>query len=224
MQKKRKIYKALVDNTVIKCITIKNFKFYVECVDDSEKLLNVISDNDFKKDDSLPYWAELWPSAIALAEYLLENRDQFTNQKVLELGCGVGLGGISAQACGAQIVFSDYEAPALHFAQKNFRRNFSHSAQVILLDWQKFQLKQSFNVVIGADILYENRSFIPIINILSQVLMPGGVVILAEPNRNIAQEFFKQILRNGWSDTSLLKSVELDHKLHRVTIHRILKC
>jgi predicted nicotinamide N-methyase len=222
--KNRKLYKALIDNTIIKSVTIRQQTFRLECILDSEKLLNTISESDFQEDERLPYWAELWPSSLALAEYLLENRDLFVNKELLELGCGLGLGGMAAHTCGARVLFSDYETLALHFTQRNFHRNFKQLAQVTLLDWRNISLKCCFDIIIAADILYEVRLLLPVFNLLSRILLPGGLAIIAEPNRTVAQEFFKLVTRNGWSDKGLLKNVKLDHKLHRVTIHRIRRC
>jgi predicted nicotinamide N-methyase len=44
----------------------------------------------YSSDDRIPFWIDVWPSAIALAEFILES-DEFSNKKVLELGCGLGL-------------------------------------------------------------------------------------------------------------------------------------
>lgn len=38
----------------------------------------------------------IWEAGIVLARYILYNREQFKDKKILELGSGVGIGGISA--------------------------------------------------------------------------------------------------------------------------------
>src|SRR6476659_7426952 len=45
-----------------------------------------------------PYWAKLWPAAPLLAEAIVRNPPP-PDTKLLELGCGSGLVGISALAC-----------------------------------------------------------------------------------------------------------------------------
>ena len=54
----------------------------------------LISEADFDRDERLPYWADLWPSARILAEELAVMR--LRGQRVLELGCGLGLVAIVA--------------------------------------------------------------------------------------------------------------------------------
>ena len=53
-----------------------------------------------------PYWAKLWPAAPLLAEAVVRSRRPIAS--VLELGCGSGLVGITALACGHEVTFSDY--------------------------------------------------------------------------------------------------------------------
>ncbi len=66
----------------------------------------------FAEDERLPYWAELWPSAIGLAHYL--DRDvSLRGKHVLELGCGLGLLGVIAARDGARVLCTDYEPDAL---------------------------------------------------------------------------------------------------------------
>src|SRR5262245_59262804 len=48
---------------------------------------------EFDVDEFLPYWTEIWPGARMLGKVLL--REQWTRgERVLEVGCGLGLAGI----------------------------------------------------------------------------------------------------------------------------------
>ena len=57
---------------------------------------DLISEDDFVRDERLPYWADLWPSARILADELAVMR--LAGQRVLELGCGLGVVAIGAVA------------------------------------------------------------------------------------------------------------------------------
>jgi hypothetical protein len=71
----------------------------------------LIDEDDFDRNERLPYWAELWPSAISLARYLHE-RD-LAGARAIELGCGVGLPTIAALTRGAQVLYERPNAVAL---------------------------------------------------------------------------------------------------------------
>ena len=48
---------------------------------------SLIDETEFERDEFLPYWAELWPAATALAEALPD----VGGLRVVELGCGLGV-------------------------------------------------------------------------------------------------------------------------------------
>src|SRR6185436_16422121 len=52
-----------------------------------------------------PYWAELWPSSVALAWAVATAKP--AGARVLELGCGLGLPSIAAALSGAQVLATD---------------------------------------------------------------------------------------------------------------------
>ena len=43
---------------------------------------------EFTEDERLPYWTELWPSSLVLADWLYQRRESLRGQPCLDLGCG----------------------------------------------------------------------------------------------------------------------------------------
>src|SRR6267142_6435034 len=82
-----------------------------------------------------PYWAKLWPAAPLLAAAVVRNPAP-RGTRVLELGCGSGLVGIAALACGLDVTFSDYVPFAVELALENAARNGFRSARGLILDWR----------------------------------------------------------------------------------------
>src|SRR5581483_942708 len=64
----------------------------------------LIDEEAFATDEFLPYWAELWPAALALADALPE----VAGLRVCELGCGLGLPSLVAAARGADVTATDW--------------------------------------------------------------------------------------------------------------------
>ncbi|MFQ9866829.1 MAG: hypothetical protein ACLRWP_07235 [Bilophila wadsworthia] len=54
---------------------------------------------EFTEDERLPYWTELWPSSLVLADWLYQRRESLRGQPCLDLGCGSadGAGGPMAR-------------------------------------------------------------------------------------------------------------------------------
>ena len=75
----------------------------------------------FEEDDRIPYWTEIWPAGIALAEWLGEQRKQIENRFCLDLGCGLGFTALVGAWLGAKVLAMDYEHQALYYAALNTR-------------------------------------------------------------------------------------------------------
>src|ERR671939_1023973 len=80
--------------------------------------LDLLDEEAFEQDQFLHYWADLWPSAVALADVVA--RRPPTGKRVLELGCGIGLPGIvAARGAAADVLLADWSADAIAFAADN---------------------------------------------------------------------------------------------------------
>ena len=80
----------------------------------------LIDEQDFARDERLPYWAELWPSARIMAAEIIAMPGG--GRTLLELGCGSGLVASCAALAGFDVVASDYYEDAMRFAQVNAMR------------------------------------------------------------------------------------------------------
>jgi predicted nicotinamide N-methyase len=148
----------------------------------------------------LPYWAELWDSAGGVGAYLLEKADGKTvlaGKSVLDLGCGMGLTGTICAALGARVMMADLEAAPLLFARFNslpWRQN----VRLRRLDWQRDVLAERFDVIVGADILYERKQWEFLDDFWKRHLAGGGEIILGEPGRMTGDTFLEWAPQRGW--------------------------
>ena len=218
------IESALQDNTFWDNILISDRSFEIRRVKNIDLLLDAIPDQEFNKDERMPYWADIWPSSIVLSEYILEHSEEFAGKKILELGCGLGLVGITASSVGGDVLFTDYDVHALNFTRENFKRNFKRDASVQLFDWRNPGDLQLFDVIVAADIIYEKRWLIPIINVLEKKLSDTGTAFIANPDRSVSRPLLEMIENKNWQKQSLLKRTMVYNKLHTIIINRISKC
>ncbi|KAA3614937.1 MAG: methyltransferase domain-containing protein [Calditrichaeota bacterium] len=204
-------------------ITIAGQAFLLERVKNLDDLVDEISDELFNEDERLPYWAELWPSAFALTEFILQNREIFKNKNILELGCGMGLTSMALSLTNpGQFTTTDYEQAALEATTKNYHINKIESVpELKLLDWRKPNLKKKFELIVASDVAYEERFFQPLTDLFKNHLSEDGEIILAEPNRTIARTFFGKLAMAGFQFNTIDKFVEQEGKNIKVTIYRI---
>jgi predicted nicotinamide N-methyase len=138
----------------------------------------------------LPYWAELWPSAIALARVLRKRR--LGGASVLELGCGLALPSIVAALGGARVLATDLQPDALVAAGLNAAAN-GVTLELMTLDWRELGAvaeRVPFDLVLGADVLYETHQVDSLLEVLTTLRSP---VLLADQGRTPGAEFFERV-------------------------------
>ena len=145
----------------------------------------------------LPYWAELWDSAIGIGTFLLRGRHCLNSRSVLDLGCGMGLAGTAAAASGARVLFADVEPPALLFAQLN-SLPWKDRVRTRRLNWQTDRLAERFDFILGADILYERSQWEYLERFWKQHLAHDGTLVLGEPGRQTGDLFIDWITARHW--------------------------
>ncbi len=197
-------------------------RFVIKRVRNLDEMVNQVSDKMFAEDERLPYWAELWPSSIALSRYLTEHRELISGKTVLELGCGLGLTSLVLQSMQpSRLVISDYEKPALQAVHAHFKLNDLPQPESLLLDWRRPSIDDQFQRLVASDIVYEERFFQPLIRLFKQLLQRGGLIILAEPSRPVAKAFFSELADSGFVLEQQTEMVhQQGHEIH-VGIHLI---
>lgn len=199
-----------------------NRVYHILKVGNLDNLVDQVSDDQFNVDERLPYWAELWPSAIALSRFIVKNPGFFANRRILELGCGLGLTSMVLMLQQpAYFLCSDYEAEALQLTRQNFEGNKISLPHFQILDWRNPQLQETFDIIIASDILYEKRFFQPLLDLFKNSQAPRGRIILAEPNRSIARDFFLSLKERGYQISMVCESVEQDRQTIAVSIYII---
>jgi Predicted methyltransferase len=157
---------------------------------------DLIREEDFVKDERLPYWADVWPSSLVLAGKLLELEGR--GRTALELGCGVGLSTLAAATAGYDVLSTDYYEDALDVTRANVFRNLGTLARTRMVDWRHFPDDLGrFDLVFASDVLYEKEyaALLPVI--LESVLAPGGVALVADPGRVAAPIFVEGCADHG---------------------------
>lgn len=162
---------------------------------------DLITEEDFVKDERLPYWADIWPSSTILATHLValaEKRTLHEKKKGLELGCGLGLVTIAAMVAGYEMTATDYYTDAIAFARANAWRALSREPDAMMIDWRSFPADVAgFDLILASDVLYEREYAELLPGIFKRALAPGGVVLLADPGRIGVADFVEECRYSG---------------------------
>jgi predicted nicotinamide N-methyase len=156
-----------------------------------------------------PYWAVLWRSGVTLASEL--DGEALEGKRVVELGCGLGLPGIVAARAGASVLATDASEEALTLVARNAGEN-GVSLETAVVDWAEpaaLLERAPFDLVLAADVLYEESSAAPLLSLLPRLAPEAWV---ADPGRPTAAAFVEEAKRRWRVDTSTRGVVEV----HRI--------
>jgi predicted nicotinamide N-methyase len=177
--------------------------------------MELLYEQNFDANDEYPpYWAELWPSSIALARAVAAAAP--VGARVLELGCGLGLPSIAAALCGAHVLATDRSTDALTFTTYNAALN-GTSVEVGVCSWADAESVLSrgpWDLVLGADVLYPHADLTDLAELLPRLVTAGGEVWLADPGRPPAAAFVAACA--GWAQACSVHQGDVG-----VTVHRL---
>jgi predicted nicotinamide N-methyase len=172
----------------------------------------LLDEQAFDHEEFLPYWAEVWPSGAALAKRV--SARALRGARTLELGCGLGLPSLAAAVAGGRVLATDWSPDAIELLEDNARRN-DVAIETALLDWRTPAAvieRGPWDLVLGADILYERHNVLLMLDLLPRLIDERGEVWIADPGRPPGAEFLERIEK----DFELRSEVD-----GAVTVHRL---
>jgi predicted nicotinamide N-methyase len=199
-------YRTLVDP-----VTVGPLRLSFTRIEDPNRVLDEVAEREDRREKlagqrtdgevlGLPYWAELWDSSQGVGQHLTQILGAAATARptrVMDLGCGMGFTGMVAAALGADVLLCDLETPALLFARLNALQ-YSTRVRARRTNWRKDRFDERFDLIIGADILYEKSQWEYQEPFWRHHLTREGTVLLAEPGRQTGDLFLHWIKPRGW--------------------------
>ncbi|HWK25543.1 MAG TPA: methyltransferase domain-containing protein [Solirubrobacter sp.] len=148
----------------------------------------LLTEDAFSREEFLPYWAELWPSALALARAV--GVRALRGARVLELGCGLGLPSLAAAAAGGRVLATDWAPDAIALLACNAERN-GLAVETLVCSWtapSELVARAPWDLVLASDVLYEARNGEALLPLLPRL---GAEVWLTDPGRAAAGPFLE---------------------------------
>lgn len=157
-----------------------------------------------------PLFGLLWPSGVELAVRLAAR--PVGAERILEIGCGLGLASLVAHRRGADITASDCHPLAGGFIAHNARLNalapitYRHghwSASVAQrqhsIDDGLLPLGGRFDLIIGSDLLYERDEAGALAGFIGRHAAPGAALWIIDPDRGNRPAFNRHMAAQGFA-------------------------
>ena len=140
-----------------------------------------------------PFWAKIWPSAMALTSFLQAEPEWSTGKRVLELGAGIGMPSFYIARNALEVVISDHSPEAVQLAGENIRHQGLTNVRTLCADWNELPDGLVGETVLMSDVNYSPDQFGPLLDVILSFIEKGATVILATPQRLAAAQFVEAL-------------------------------
>ena len=157
-----------------------------------------------------PLFGLLWPSGRHLAARL-GARSVVQGDRILEIGCGLGLASLVGHRAGADVTASDCHPLAGRFLAHNLVLNDLGPMKYRHGQWPGLVLPRDaidehapaivhgeFDLIIGSDVLYERDERGTLADFIAGLAAPVAEVWIVDPNRGNRGAFHKNMARHGF--------------------------
>lgn len=174
----------------------------------------------FANVSEFPFWVRLWDAAMVLA-YVLGGQKDVAGKRLLELGAGLGAPGLAAAAAGYEVTISDYEDIIMDFQRVSAAASGLEGIEFVHLDWLDPPDLQPFDVLVGAEILFREAFFVPLLNIFKRYLKKDGMIFLAHDATRQSLSKFLQLAQDDFEISLKKQTLTRDGKERTIIVNRL---
>lgn len=195
----------------------KTLEFYR--VADLEPVLEDVLERSGGVAGHFPLWVKVWEASIVLADHLCRNEPADPPLNVLEIGAGMGVAGMFMAAMGHRVTLTDSEPDAVCLAQYNARKNGLEGVSVRQLDWNAPMPMGRFDLVIGSELIYDEKAPAPVLSLVKEYLAPGGKAVFAHDIGRHHLKAFSELAARSFSVSLMKKTLRSADETQTLLFH-----
>ncbi len=221
-ERERQIYNRIKGNYALTFDKLKIGKHTLRILKVAD-LQEFLGDTDpFADVSQFPFWIKLWDAATLLA-YVLTTIPERKGKTLLELGAGLGAPGLAAAASGFTVTISDYEEIILDFQKVSAAASGLDNISFTLLDWLAPPVLPAFDVLAGAEILFREEFFEPLLRVFNSYLKPAGTIYLAHDARRKSLPKFLKLAERDYTIAINKQIIKKDGDERVILINRLVR-
>ena len=201
-------------------LRIRNQQLEILKVTDLEHLLN--GKDPFANVQEFPFWIKLWEASMVLAD-AMATMPTDEGARLLELGAGMAAPGLVAAAAGYQVTLSDYEPHILDFQRVSAAANGLTNIDFRMIDWLQPPEMEPFDRIIGAEILFRDEFFQPLLTIFKNYLSGDGEIYLAHDIRRQSVPKFLDLAQKDFNIGVIKRTLKGDDGEITILVNRLVR-
>jgi len=172
----------------------------------------------------------LWESSVVLSRYSLKHNSIFENKKIIELGCGCGLLGISIlkEIPVEKYIFSDYNSSVLDNLKDNLKLNGispnNKNIEIKQDDWKDYEkmAPNEYDIIIGTELIYKGGAILELAKVINKILKPYGKCFISMPKERAMTKTFLEYIENEGLKWKSLAFNDLDEEEKKYLFYPVL--
>lgn len=133
------------------------------------------------------------------------------NHRIAEIGAGLGIISAVLARTHPRTVATDIFAESCRYCRANMEQTVSHP-MVARADWRHPPFKPCLDLIVGSDVLYEERWIQPVLRCALSCLAPGGIAFIADPRRRWWDRFQTEAVELGMQCTIVHSAITNEGK------------
>jgi len=175
----------------------------------------------------------MWNSSLILSRYLEKlyklNKSFFEDKRIIELGSGCGLVGITAGLLGGIVTLTDTPR-IINQLRKNVDRNSIHAKHPFVtreLTWGKSAISTfnpPYDIILATDVIYERKMVKPFLKSAWKLSDENTLFLLFfQTHERDATEIFWKNIDQYFSFTRIISDFESNEELYILSLNKISK-